>query len=66
MKNGFSVGKVFGININIDWSWLFIFVLVSWSLRFLLWAGSLELEHVYAMGTGNISRIPVLRLSIGT
>ncbi len=40
MKNGFSVGKVFGININIDWSWLFIFVLVSWSL-----ASSFGLAH---------------------
>jgi len=32
MKNGFRLGKIFGINIDIDWSWLLIFALVSWSL----------------------------------
>ena len=31
-KNGFRIGKIFGINIRIDWSWLLIFALVSWSL----------------------------------
>ena len=31
-KNGFRIGKIFGINIHIDWSWLLIFALVSWSL----------------------------------
>jgi Zn-dependent protease/CBS domain-containing protein len=31
-KNGFGIGKIFGINIRIDWSWLLIFALVSWSL----------------------------------
>jgi len=29
---GFSIGKIFGIDIHIDWSWLLIFGLVSWSL----------------------------------
>jgi Zn-dependent protease/CBS domain-containing protein len=32
MKNGFRLGKIFGIDIDIDWSWLLIFALVSWSL----------------------------------
>lgn len=31
-KSGFSIGKIFGINIHIDWSWLLIFALISWSL----------------------------------
>ena len=31
-KNGFRLGRIFGINIHIDWSWLLIFALVSWSL----------------------------------
>ena len=31
-KNGFRIGKIFGINIHIDWSWLLIFGLISWSL----------------------------------
>jgi Zn-dependent protease/CBS domain-containing protein len=31
-KNGFRIGKIFGINIHIDWSWLLIFALISWSL----------------------------------
>jgi Zn-dependent protease/CBS domain-containing protein len=32
MKNGFRVGRIFGIEIDIDWSWLLIFALISWSL----------------------------------
>lgn len=32
MRSGFSIGRLFGINIRIDWSWLFIFVLVTWNL----------------------------------
>lgn len=32
MRSGFSIGRIFGINIRIDWSWLFIFFLVSWNL----------------------------------
>jgi Zn-dependent protease len=32
MRNGFSVGRIFGIRITIDWSWIFIFVLVIWNL----------------------------------
>lgn len=32
MKNGFRVGRIFGINIDIDWSWVLIFILVSWNL----------------------------------
>jgi Zn-dependent protease/predicted transcriptional regulator len=31
-SGGFSIGRVFGIDIRIDWSWLFIFVLVTWNL----------------------------------
>ncbi len=32
MKSGFSIGRIFGINIRIDWSWLFIFMLITWNL----------------------------------
>jgi len=32
MNSGFSIGKIFGINIRIDWSWLLILALISWSL----------------------------------
>jgi Zn-dependent protease/CBS domain-containing protein len=32
MRSGFTIGRIFGIQINIDWSWLFIFLLVSWNL----------------------------------
>jgi Zn-dependent protease/predicted transcriptional regulator len=32
MKSGFSIGRVFGINIRIDWSWLLIFALITWNL----------------------------------
>jgi Zn-dependent protease/CBS domain-containing protein len=32
MKSGFSIGRIFGINIHIDWSWLFIFMLITWNL----------------------------------
>jgi Zn-dependent protease/predicted transcriptional regulator len=31
-SGGFSIGRIFGIDIRIDWSWLFIFVLVTWNL----------------------------------
>jgi Zn-dependent protease/predicted transcriptional regulator len=32
LRNGFSIGHIFGINIRIDWSWLFILALVTWNL----------------------------------
>jgi Zn-dependent protease/predicted transcriptional regulator len=32
MRSGFSIGRIFGINVRIDWSWLFIFFLVTWNL----------------------------------
>ena len=32
MRNGFSIGRIFGIRIDIDWSWLFILLLVTWNL----------------------------------
>ncbi len=32
MRNGFRLGRIFGINIYIDWSWIFIFLLVTWNL----------------------------------
>jgi Zn-dependent protease/CBS domain-containing protein len=32
MRNGFSVGRIFGIRITIDWSWIFIVVLVIWNV----------------------------------
>lgn len=32
MRNGFKVGKLFGIDIRIDWSWLLILLLVTWNL----------------------------------
>jgi Zn-dependent protease/predicted transcriptional regulator len=31
-SGGFSIGRIFGIDIRIDWSWMFIFVLVTWNL----------------------------------
>ena len=30
--NGFSLGRIFGIEIRIDWSWILILALVTWSL----------------------------------
>jgi Zn-dependent protease/CBS domain-containing protein len=32
MRNGFHLGRIFGINIHLDWSWIFIFLLVTWNL----------------------------------
>lgn len=32
MRNGFRIGRIFGISIYIDWSWIFIFLLVTWNL----------------------------------
>src|SRR5215472_10512684 len=32
VRSGFSIGRVFGIEIRIDWSWLFIFFLIAWNL----------------------------------
>lgn len=32
MRSGFSLGRIFGIQITVDPSWLFIFVLVVWQL----------------------------------
>ncbi|MGE5140000.1 MAG: site-2 protease family protein [Rudaea sp.] len=32
MRNGFKIGRVFGINIYVDWSWIFIFLLVTGNL----------------------------------
>jgi Zn-dependent protease/predicted transcriptional regulator len=32
MRSGFSIGRVFGVNIRIDWSWLLIFLLITWNL----------------------------------
>ncbi|MGC9468982.1 MAG: site-2 protease family protein [Anaerolineae bacterium] len=32
MHSGFSIGKIFGIEIRVDWSWLVIFLLVTWNL----------------------------------
>lgn len=31
-RNGFRIGRVFGIEIRVDWSWLFIAALVTWNL----------------------------------
>jgi Zn-dependent protease/predicted transcriptional regulator len=47
MRNGFRIGRVFGIEIDIDWSWLFIFLLIAWNLGTVFdqlhpkWAGGL-------------------------
>ena len=32
MREGFSIGRLFGINLRVDWSWLFVFMLVTWNL----------------------------------
>lgn len=32
MRDGFHLGKIFGIEIDIDVSWIFIFLLVTWNL----------------------------------
>ncbi|HMQ53523.1 MAG TPA: site-2 protease family protein [Anaerolineae bacterium] len=32
MLGGFSLGRIFGINLKIDWSWLLIFLLITWNL----------------------------------
>jgi Zn-dependent protease len=32
MRSGFSVGRIFGIDITIDWSWSLIFLLLVWYL----------------------------------
>jgi Zn-dependent protease/CBS domain-containing protein len=32
MRNGFRLGKLFGIDIVIDYSWVLVFVLITWSL----------------------------------
>jgi Zn-dependent protease len=32
MRNAFSVGRVFGIEIQLDYSWFIIFILITWSL----------------------------------
>lgn len=32
MRSGFTIGRLFGIQINLDWSWIFIFLLVTWNL----------------------------------
>ena len=32
MRNGWRIGRLFGITIYVDWSWLLIFLLVTWNL----------------------------------
>jgi Zn-dependent protease/predicted transcriptional regulator len=32
MRNGFRIGRLFGIDVDIDWSWLLIFFLITWNL----------------------------------
>ncbi|MFQ6033986.1 MAG: hypothetical protein ACE5KR_03910, partial [Candidatus Bipolaricaulia bacterium] len=32
MRNSFSVGRIFGIEIQVDYSWFIIFILITWSL----------------------------------
>jgi Zn-dependent protease len=50
MRNGFRIGRVFGIEIRIDWSWLFIFVLLIWNLSSLF--GSLHPDWMAALKWG--------------
>jgi len=32
MTNGFSVGRILGIQVSLDWSLIFIFLLITWNL----------------------------------
>jgi Zn-dependent protease/CBS domain-containing protein len=57
MRSGFSVGKIFGINIRIDWSWLFIFVLVTWNLAFVFGQSHPDWGIVLNWGTALVAAI---------
>jgi Zn-dependent protease/predicted transcriptional regulator len=50
MRSGFSVGRIFGIDITIDWSWSLIFLLLVWYLGGVVFAqvGS-GLEQTWAL-----------------
>ncbi|HEU5425212.1 MAG TPA: site-2 protease family protein [Nitrolancea sp.] len=36
LGGGFSLGKIFGIEIRIDWSWILIFLLITWNVYIVL------------------------------
>ncbi len=57
MRTGFSIGKIFGINIRIDWSWIFIFVLVTWNLGFVFGQTHAEWNQALTWGTAVIASI---------
>ena len=54
---GFSIGRLFGININIDWSWLFIFLLITWQLSTVFGNFHPEWDTVLRWGTALIASL---------
>jgi Zn-dependent protease/predicted transcriptional regulator len=57
MRSGFSVGRIFGINIRIDWSWLFIFFLVTWNLGTVFGQSHPNWETVQVWGLAIVAAI---------
>jgi Zn-dependent protease/CBS domain-containing protein len=57
MKSGFSIGRIFGINIRIDWSWLFIFALIAWNLATVFAAAHPGWDLGLAWGTALIAAL---------
>ncbi len=57
MKSGFSIGRIFGINIRIDWSWLFIFALIAWNLATVFAAAHPSWDLGLAWGTALIAAL---------
>src|SRR5919198_985997 len=55
MHNGFSIGRIFGIDITIDWSWSLIFLLLVWYLGGAVFAQA-GLGRAQGLPVGNITR----------